>query len=108
MERKWPRYGASLSRTAARSQLRQYRSSQARRFHENFLVATGGKKRARTFNDFPGNGKSPRRSVRSLLVEQCSVGLRREERAAKQNRVRTLFASRNADQSGANHYRALC
>src|SRR4029077_18773269 len=103
MERKWPRYGASLSRTAARSKLRQYRSSQTRRFHENFLVAPGGKKRARTFHDFPGNGESPRRPVCSLLVEQCSFGLRREECASKQNRVRTLFAPRNAHESGANH-----
>src|SRR6266511_674344 len=97
MERKWPRHGASLSRAAAWSKFRQYRSSQAWRFHENFLVAPGGKKRARTFHDFPGNGESPGRSVRSVLVEQYSVRLRREECAAKQNRVRTFFASRNAD-----------
>src|SRR4029077_12767554 len=103
MERKWPGDGASLSRAAAWEKFRQYRPGEAGRLHENFLVAPGGKKRARTFHDFSGNGESPRRSVRSLLVEQCSFGLRREERAAKQNRVRDFFAFRNADQSGGNY-----
>ena len=41
--------------------------------------------------------------VRSLLVEQCSLGLWGEECAAKQNRLRALLATRNAEQSGANH-----
>ncbi|PYI81773.1 MAG: hypothetical protein DMF05_01730 [Verrucomicrobia bacterium] len=45
---------------------------------------------------FSRNGESTGRSVRSLLVEQYSLGLRREKRAAKQNRIRDFLASRNA------------
>src|SRR5436190_7363749 len=84
------------SRAATRSKFRQYRSSEAWRFHEDFLVASGGEKRARTLHDFSGNGESAGRSGRSLLVEQYSLGLRREQRAAKLNRVRDFLASRNA------------
>src|SRR5919106_4181857 len=102
MERKWPGHSAFVSRAAAWSKFRQHRSSEAWRFHENFLVARGWQKRARTFHDFPGNGESAGRAVRSVLVEQYSLGLRREERAPKQNRVRTFLASRNACQSDAS------
>ena len=76
MERKRTRHGPSFSRAPAWTELRQLRPSEAGRFHEDFLVAAGGKKRARTFHDFSRHGESPGRPVCPLLVEQYSVWLR--------------------------------
>ena len=56
---------------------------------------------------FLGTENRPDGRVHSLLVEQYSLGLRREKCAAKQNRVRTLLASRNTRQSGASYERAF-
>ena len=56
--------------------IRQLRPSQAGRIHEDFLVAAGGKKKARTFHDFSRQEKSPGRPECPSSDEQYSLWLR--------------------------------
>src|SRR4030095_14393001 len=76
-------------------------------FHEDFLGAPGGQKRARAFHDFPRHGESSGRSVRPLLVEQYPVWLRRKKRSAEQGRLCHFFASSDACQSRADQQRPV-
>src|SRR6266576_6708465 len=107
MERKRTWHSPSFSRAPAWAELRQPRSSEAGRFHEDFLVAASGKKRARTFHDFFRHGESPGRPVCPLLVEQYSLWLRREKCSAKQDCLCDFFASSIARQSRADQQRPV-
>src|SRR6266513_5661409 len=95
-------HSPSFPRTPAWGKLRQFRSGEARRFHEDLLVTAGGKKRARPFHHFSGNREPPGRPICALLVEQYSIWLRGKKRSAKQDCLRDIFAAPVARQSRAD------